>query len=208
LSPSSPYALGLHGDHKSETIVTFTLQPFPGHGLHRQGQLHPRQHATDSVPLGRTKEETSNGSCIQAAHLAVGRSCHFAPIPDHTPYNVRTSSIEPMVVTKPSEVNNRPAKTSRIELRTTAADRDLIDRAAEAAGTDRSSFVLDAVRLAAQRLLADRTTFVLDADAHQEWERINDGPARPLPGLARLLQRPSPFQQQPEPDPASPDPAP
>jgi uncharacterized protein (DUF1778 family) len=168
--------------------------------------------------MGRFKEASSNCSCIQAAHLAVGRSCHFAPIPDHLPYNVRTSSVEPMVVTKPSDINHsqaetsafntKSAKTSRIELRTTAADRDLIDRAAEAAGTDRSSFVLDAVRLAAQRLLADRTAFVLNADAHQEWERINHGPARPLPGLARLLQRPSPFQQHPEPDPASPNPAP
>jgi hypothetical protein len=34
---------------------------------------------------------------------------------------------------------------------------------------------------------------VLDADGQKEWERINSRPARNLPGLARLLQRPSPF---------------
>jgi len=47
--------------------------------------------------------------------------------------------------------------------------------------------------LAAQRVLADREQFVLDTDAQQEWERINNRPARSLPGLMRLLERPSPF---------------
>jgi hypothetical protein len=51
--------------------------------------------------------------------------------------------------------------------------------------------------------LADREQFVLDADAQQEWERINSRPARSLPRLKRLLERPSPFAQpaadQPQP---------
>ena len=87
----------------------------------------------------------------------------------------------------------RPAKTSRIELRATEDVRDLLDRAAAALGTDRSSFLLSQGRLAAQRVLADREQFVLDAGAQQEWERINSRPARSLPGLERLLERPSPF---------------
>ncbi len=93
--------------------------------------------------------------------------------------------------TKPQ--GHRPAKTSRIELRATEDDRDLLDRAAAALGTDRSSFLLSQGRLAAQRVLADREQFVLDTGAQQEWERINSRPARSLPGLARLLERPSPF---------------
>ena len=96
-----------------------------------------------------------------------------------------------MTSTRPQ--GHRPAKTSRIELRATEDDRDLLDRAAAALGTDRSSFLLSQGRLAAQRVLADREQFVLDADAQQEWERINNHPARSLPGLARLLERPSPF---------------
>jgi uncharacterized protein (DUF1778 family) len=86
-----------------------------------------------------------------------------------------------------------PAKTSRIELRASEDDRDLLDRAAAALGTDRSSFLLAQGRLAAQRVLADREHFQLDAAAQQEWERINSRPARSLPGLVRLLERPSPF---------------
>ena len=42
-------------------------------------------------------------------------------------------------------------------------------------------------------MLAYRDFFLLDADAQQEWERINSSPARSLPGLERLLERPSPF---------------
>jgi uncharacterized protein (DUF1778 family) len=61
--------------------------------------------------------------------------------------------------------------------------------------TDRSSFVMAHVRLAAQRVLADREHFVLDSEGQREWEQINRRPARTLPGLARLLERPSPFQQ-------------
>ncbi len=98
-----------------------------------------------------------------------------------------------MSATKPA--GHRPAKTSRIELRATEDDRALLDRAATALGTDRSSFLLTQGRLAAQRVLADRQHFQLDADAQQEWERINRRAARSLPGLTRLLERPSPFAQ-------------
>ncbi len=94
---------------------------------------------------------------------------------------------------QPTSSITRSAKTSRIELRASAADRDLLDRAAAALSTDRSSFVLTHVRLAAQRVLADREHFMLDAAGQDEWEGINSRPARTLSGLVRLLQRPSPF---------------
>ena len=52
-------------------------------------------------------------------------------------------------------------------------------------------------------MLADRQEVLLDADAQQEWERINSRQARSLPGLTRLLERPSPFAKptadQPQP---------
>ena len=106
-------------------------------------------------------------------------------------------------VTSTKPPGHRLAKTSRIELRATEDDRDLLDRAAAALGTDRSSFLLSQGRLAAQRVLADRQHVLLDADAQQEWERINSRPARSLPGLTRLLERPSPFAKpaadQPQP---------
>ena len=98
-----------------------------------------------------------------------------------------------VALTSAKPQGHRPAKTSRIELRATEDDRDLLDRAATALGTDRSSFLLAQGRLVAQRVLAHRDLFMLDVDAQQEWERINSRPARSLPGLERLLERPSPF---------------
>jgi uncharacterized protein (DUF1778 family) len=90
-----------------------------------------------------------------------------------------------------------PARTRdrRLEVRTTSAERALIDRAAEAAGTDLTSFVISNLTEAARRVLADRERFVLDPEQAAEWEQINRRPARELAGLRRLAERPSPFAE-------------
>jgi hypothetical protein len=44
-------------------------------------------------------------------------------------------------------------------------------------------------------VLADRDRFELDASAVEGWEAINARPARELPGLAKLMQRRSPFSE-------------
>jgi uncharacterized protein (DUF1778 family) len=82
-----------------------------------------------------------------------------------------------------------------MELRTTPDERDLIDRAVAATGTDLTEFVVLNAVDAARRVLADRDHFTLDADAAAEWDAINERPARDLPGLRRLMQRPSPFAE-------------
>lgn len=84
-------------------------------------------------------------------------------------------------------------KSTRIELRATREDRELIDRAAAALGVDRSAFVLSQGLLAAQKVLADRQQFLLDPEALSDWERINAAPPQVLPGLVRLQHRPTPF---------------
>lgn len=84
-------------------------------------------------------------------------------------------------------------RSRRMDLRTTPEERDLIDRAVEAAGGDLTDFVVSHTVAAAQRVLADRDRFELDADSLAAWEAINARPARDLPGLRRLMRRPSPF---------------
>lgn len=52
------------------------------------------------------------------------------------------------------------------------------------------------VRMTLERVdwkLADRDRFDLDAEAAEAWAAINARPARDLPGLRRLMDRPSPF---------------
>ena len=83
----------------------------------------------------------------------------------------------------------------RLEVRTTADERDLIDRAAAAAGTDLTSFVVEHLTDAARQVLANRDRFMLGPDAAAEWERINRRPAKELAGLTRLMRRPSPFTE-------------
>lgn len=84
-------------------------------------------------------------------------------------------------------------RSRRMDLRTTLEERDLIDRAVAATGTDLTDFVITHASNAARRVLADRDQFVLDRSAFEAWEAINARPARDLPGLQRLMQRPSPF---------------
>jgi len=86
-------------------------------------------------------------------------------------------------------------RSRRLELRTTPDERDLIERAVAATGTDLTEFVVVNAVDAARRVLADRDRFELDEDAVAEWDAINARRARDLPGLRRLVERPSPFAE-------------
>lgn len=72
-------------------------------------------------------------------------------------------------------------------------ERDLIERAVGVTETDLTEFVVSHAVEAARRVLADRDRFDLDVLALEQWEAINARPARDLPGLRRLMERPSPF---------------
>lgn len=85
------------------------------------------------------------------------------------------------------------AREERIEFRTTVEVRDLVDRALEVSGTSMTEFAESSLVLAARRVMADRDRFVLSDEAGATWDAINDRPARDLPGVRRLFERPSPF---------------
>ncbi len=84
-------------------------------------------------------------------------------------------------------------RNKRLEVRTTSEERSIIDRAVEESGTDLTTFVVTHVTDAALRVLTDRDRFVLSPDALRLWDELNRRPARDLPGLRRLLERPTPF---------------
>ncbi|MDR2984676.1 MAG: DUF1778 domain-containing protein [Nocardiopsaceae bacterium] len=87
----------------------------------------------------------------------------------------------------------RRRRSRRLELRTTPEEREMIERAAAASDTGLTEFVVSSAVNAAQRVLADRDRFELDPVASEAWEALNARPARDLPGLRRLMERPSPF---------------
>lgn len=82
-------------------------------------------------------------------------------------------------------------KADRLELRLEPANRRLLDEAAAASAMSVSAFVLSHANQAAREVLADRTTFVLPDDRWDAFTELLDRDARPMPGLATFLARPS-----------------
>lgn len=71
--------------------------------------------------------------------------------------------------------------------------RGLIDRAAELTGKNRTDFVLDAARRAAEDALLDRTVFLVSSKAYAEFLRRLDAPPGPNKRLKQSMQTPAPW---------------
>ena len=82
-------------------------------------------------------------------------------------------------------------KSERIALRVSESQRDLLYEASRASASTLSDFVLGAATRAAADVLADRTTFVLPPERWNAFVDLLDRDARPTPGLAAFLARPS-----------------
>jgi len=76
-----------------------------------------------------------------------------------------------------------------INLRATPAQKVLIERAAEATGTTRTAFVLDAILQRDEAVLADRTRFALSDTQLKRFEQALDAPLPTPDALRRLMAR-------------------
>jgi uncharacterized protein (DUF1778 family) len=92
-----------------------------------------------------------------------------------------------VAVTPQDEAQRR----SLINLRVTPRDKDLIDRAAASVGKNRSEFMMDASREAAEDALLDRQAFRLDA---VQFAAL-DAPPAPNDRLRRLIASPAPWDK-------------
>jgi uncharacterized protein (DUF1778 family) len=86
------------------------------------------------------------------------------------------------------------AKIEALHLRIRPEVRELIDRAAELAGKNRTDFVLDAARRAAEDTLLDRTIFAVSSKAYREFLARLDAPPNPNKRLFKTLQTPAPWE--------------
>ena len=84
----------------------------------------------------------------------------------------------------PRSANGREAV---ISIRVQRRQRDLIDRAADALGRNRSEFMLDAACRAAEDVLLDQRLIQLSPEAWEQFNAMLDAPARDLPRLRALL---------------------
>ena len=82
-------------------------------------------------------------------------------------------------------------KTERIDIRTTAAVKEILQQAATATHKNVSEFLLDAALTAAMETLADRRVFELDDERWRAFQNALDRPVEHKPRLDRLLTEPS-----------------
>lgn len=86
-------------------------------------------------------------------------------------------------------------RETNIHIRAHLADRELIDRAAEATGKTRSEFVLDTAKCEAEEVLREQRVFHLDATAWKQFMRALDEPPARNNKLAALLKRKAPWER-------------
>lgn len=90
-------------------------------------------------------------------------------------------------------VGERASRTWTINLRASAEQKALIDRAAKRLGKSRTEFVLDTMREASENVLLDQRLFSLDEAAFDVFKAMLDAPAEPSDGLRRTLTTPAPW---------------
>jgi len=87
-------------------------------------------------------------------------------------------------------------RDAAINLRALPEQRDLIDRAAQLLGKNRSDFMLEAACDKAQAVLLDQVYFNLDAERFQQFIDLLDAPPAPNPGLERLMALKAPWAKE------------
>ena len=88
---------------------------------------------------------------------------------------------------------NQRAKRGTLNLRIRPEVRSLIDHAAELTGKNRTDFVLDAARQAAENALLDQRVIQFNAKAYAAFLARLDAAPQPNERLKRTLQSPAPW---------------
>lgn len=84
--------------------------------------------------------------------------------------------------------NSDSSDTARINLRTSADAKALIERAAAYVGTTVSAFMLQNSYEAAKRVVAEHEVILLTARDFEQFAKALDKPPAPTPALKRLLR--------------------
>ena len=85
-------------------------------------------------------------------------------------------------------------KRQSLNLRINPEERGLINRAAKTLGKNRTDFVLDAARRAAEDALLDRTVLMVSPKAYAEFLARLDAPPQPNERLQKTLRTVAPWE--------------
>ncbi len=86
-------------------------------------------------------------------------------------------------------------KRETLNIRIKTEERSLIDRAAHLRGKNRTDFVLDAARAAAEEALLDQTIIVAQPDAYAAFLTRLDMPPQPNERLRKTMKTPAPWDK-------------
>ena len=84
-------------------------------------------------------------------------------------------------------------KRETLNLRIKAEERSLIDRAAKARGKNRTDFVLEAARNAAEEALLEQSLILVTPQVYARFLDHLDAPAQPNPRLRKTLHAKQPW---------------
>jgi uncharacterized protein (DUF1778 family) len=91
------------------------------------------------------------------------------------------------------KTKNPKTTRSTLNIRILPQERNLIDQAALARGKNRTDFILDAARQAAEDTLLDRAMISVSPQAYQEFLVRLDAPPRPNERLLASMRAPVPW---------------
>jgi len=95
-----------------------------------------------------------------------------------------------------SAANSFPVRRETLNLRIKTAERELIDRAAKVSGKNRTDFLLDAARAAAEETLIEQRIIMVDPEAYQEFLTRLDQPPDPNAALRKTMRSVTPRDQK------------
>lgn len=88
-----------------------------------------------------------------------------------------------------------PSKRETLNIRIKPEERSLIDRAAKARGKNRTDFVLEAARMAAEEALLDQAIIAASPEAYAAFLTRLDMPPEPNERLRKTMQTPAPWEK-------------
>lgn len=88
-----------------------------------------------------------------------------------------------------------PVKRETLNIRIKPDERSLIDRAAKTRGKNRTDFILDAARSAAEDALLDQAVISVSPQAFAQFVARLDQPPQPNARLRKTMQTPAPWER-------------
>ena len=87
-------------------------------------------------------------------------------------------------------------KRETLNIRIKPEIRDLIDRAAKSRGKNRTDFILDSARIAAEDTLLDQEIMTVRAQAYEQFQARLDMPPNPNDRLRETMLTPAPWERE------------